>query len=122
MDDHFVIIDDQFVIMDDHFRNVSGHLVIVDCHKNSPNEKFKSLNSWHFLLPLSVRAREYRKEKKTSRKMKTIQYVLRSKGERKIPAKMGMCMSMVNRLPSEIIIEILSRLPTDSVLECRQVC
>ncbi|XP_026452699.1 F-box protein At3g07870-like [Papaver somniferum] len=54
--------------------------------------------------------------------MKTIQYVLRSKGERKIPAKMGMCMSMVNRLPSEIIIEILSRLPTDSVLECRQVC
>ncbi|KAL6531655.1 hypothetical protein OROMI_028018 [Orobanche minor] len=33
---------------------------------------------------------------------------------------MRMCME--NILPSEIILEILSRLPADSVLQCRQVC
>ncbi|RZC49437.1 hypothetical protein C5167_017854 [Papaver somniferum] len=41
---------------------------LIQLRKHSPDEKFKSLKS------VSVRAREYEKEKKTSRGMKTIKH------------------------------------------------
>ncbi|KAI3862421.1 hypothetical protein MKX03_013664, partial [Papaver bracteatum] len=47
-------------------------------------------------------------------------HVLRSK--RKCKVRQHIYVSIVNRLPSEIAIEILSRLPIDSILQCRLVC
>ncbi|XP_026439281.1 F-box protein At3g07870-like [Papaver somniferum] len=60
-------------------------------------------------------------EEKKSREMMTIDpHVLRSK--RKCKLRQEIHVSLVNSLPSEITIEILSRLPTDSILQCRLVC